>query len=1467
MTDKSHEITPQSVIYKHIDNSCDLLMKHPDTVVGHLNHERSVTNDYRGRVLFELLQNAVDRAKKNIWIDFDRDKRTLIVANDGQPFAFKAREDEPRSDFAAICAIDTSNKAMGKSIGNKGVGFKSVWSLTESVQVRTREGLHQWGFRLRWPFHSGFLDSWSDEQQVAKIKQCLFDAQLEERHRGRAPSFYFPEFIGSPEWQFGSAVTAIELEELSDVACDQIEELINGENALLSRPLIFVSEIQEEISLDLTVRSSHLAEGEVSQSLHINDNWLRIDVDLSDVGEELEKGLAQLGVALGRLPTLILALPRLGKSQGFVHCYLPTDKKSGCPVELHGDFYLEESRKSVDFTNITYNKRLLELASDALIDALLISPEQFAHLPYALNLFEERSIFYDRIKERFSSNINEFISLLKVISDHQTIKTERWFDQLYSLINLFMPIKGHRRHGDLYNLNAVKPFFTALSKSGLPLIPVDFQERDEDLAGKTSLKTIDRIVLRAEPWPDLVINEKGKPEFSGRVFLKTKSSAIEVSVPGIVITDWQLPNPNRGLASKLKDFGLFPSFDTINVLREIRKAQGRVRTDHEKSNLLKVANEIYAPSSITPHTNWRFFIEGLSVYPSQLLELPTQCGRWVEARSVVSAGSDEVLIDSLDNEQFYLLDEDKCRDTLGDSWRSIVLYWGCWSCLPLIKNNTQYTDNNLQRWQLACNEDKKHLLTKDLIFKSWKVWRQGKDHYQNMEALYEELKDIKFIPSSGFEKIAPKDVFINNSNTDVRGFHVVIPGQDFELYQHLSVDVLSETEEVAKLVRLAKRLFPSTATSAQIKNPALMIYRNIIRQLNRCIGDRTDPILQELPLLYELKGGQRGVLQVGDVAWYIPSHYRSMRNKFTSDEHKVWFITGDVGTLANKLKSVRSLSIRPKAMKVDGVFDSEFAKELNKRYLPLFLALSNYSDSEGNLGVDEVALEKRWGTLEVIRTSHAALEELTSDSHGNEKSIVTDISDQGILWQPTYTDASKGLKVYVWDKFDINLHKPAFCRWFAYDVFRQKELAVRFERVIDDNQADGISLAMVDDARSLIASWLNDDLLKALVIYLKASVSEDVNVHNWKDSSLYQHHGIQYQILLEHAPSSLQSVLKFLDPKTKNLTLVEDYLTSVEENLAALKEPHLKTRKEWLDSFKASVFYDSFDVNPESWLLSELGMNKSDFDLLQTKIAYALAQLQKEQNVIHVAGHATAKVVNFGVKPPLERKPSVIPSSNVRLVPTQTDNERMAKQLVKSKSGKSVEEQYALLRAKQVQVLSAEDKSHFLELLRTEYKRLGLERNSYIQPLLVMPESNLSEINWFKLMYLGESWDGAGYDVFDYDANENQLLLIEVKSSKIDPPKIYLSENERKQALHLISESFTSIFRSTKWRLHLVIRDGKVADITSPVINILQLHDQSLLNNPHIFAESWIVSGLDIDKQLCETYGGDVSLSEAVAVE
>ena len=50
-----------------------------------------VAGDYQGRVLYELLQNAFDKAKNKILIKVDNDY--LYVANDGEQFTFTQEYD------------------------------------------------------------------------------------------------------------------------------------------------------------------------------------------------------------------------------------------------------------------------------------------------------------------------------------------------------------------------------------------------------------------------------------------------------------------------------------------------------------------------------------------------------------------------------------------------------------------------------------------------------------------------------------------------------------------------------------------------------------------------------------------------------------------------------------------------------------------------------------------------------------------------------------------------------------------------------------------------------------------------------------------------------------------------------------------------------------------------------------------------------------------------------------------------------------------------------------------------------------------------------------------------------------------------------------------------------------------------------------------------------------------------------
>ena len=119
-----------------------------ETIKQQSGQVEQVSKDYEGRVIFELLQNAFDKAKKNILVEVQGD--SLYIANDGREFTYNANHDYKeglsntvkftRYDFQSLCSISTSSKITSESIGNKGVGFKSVFSVARDgyANVYTR---------------------------------------------------------------------------------------------------------------------------------------------------------------------------------------------------------------------------------------------------------------------------------------------------------------------------------------------------------------------------------------------------------------------------------------------------------------------------------------------------------------------------------------------------------------------------------------------------------------------------------------------------------------------------------------------------------------------------------------------------------------------------------------------------------------------------------------------------------------------------------------------------------------------------------------------------------------------------------------------------------------------------------------------------------------------------------------------------------------------------------------------------------------------------------------------------------------------------------------------------------------------------------------------------------------------------------------------------------------------------------
>lgn len=112
-------------------------------LIGIVRLTGQIERDYAGRFLIELIQNAYDAhdagasGKIQILLDpAEGANGTLYVANTGNPFDY--------ADVQAISELAQSTKDPDKGIGNKGVGFKSVFVVSDGPEVYSMgRGHHQ----------------------------------------------------------------------------------------------------------------------------------------------------------------------------------------------------------------------------------------------------------------------------------------------------------------------------------------------------------------------------------------------------------------------------------------------------------------------------------------------------------------------------------------------------------------------------------------------------------------------------------------------------------------------------------------------------------------------------------------------------------------------------------------------------------------------------------------------------------------------------------------------------------------------------------------------------------------------------------------------------------------------------------------------------------------------------------------------------------------------------------------------------------------------------------------------------------------------------------------------------------------------------------------------------------------------------------------------------------------------------
>lgn len=142
-----------------------------------VGQESQIAQDYRGRLIYELLQNAddaMDASGEGARICFELTADSLWVANSGRPL--------DDADIRGLCGISASSKRVrGKrraSIGHKGMGFKSVLEISDAPEV----------------YSTSLSFRFSPREALTAVRPLIDEGLVEPI--GRAPVCRFPWPIG-----------------------------------------------------------------------------------------------------------------------------------------------------------------------------------------------------------------------------------------------------------------------------------------------------------------------------------------------------------------------------------------------------------------------------------------------------------------------------------------------------------------------------------------------------------------------------------------------------------------------------------------------------------------------------------------------------------------------------------------------------------------------------------------------------------------------------------------------------------------------------------------------------------------------------------------------------------------------------------------------------------------------------------------------------------------------------------------------------------------------------------------------------------------------------------------------------------------------------------------------------------------------------------------------------------------------
>ncbi len=147
-----------------IESSSEIVLK---SLSGSIDRLQKAFPRYQS-FLMEFLQNADDENSTNFLVHLKND--SLIISNDGNTFT--------ENNIKSLCAVGNSDKSLDNYIGYLGVGFKSVFLISDYVKVSS------------YPYNFSFSKSFKSNVKFPWQVTPVWDDDLIESFNGFKTNFY-----------------------------------------------------------------------------------------------------------------------------------------------------------------------------------------------------------------------------------------------------------------------------------------------------------------------------------------------------------------------------------------------------------------------------------------------------------------------------------------------------------------------------------------------------------------------------------------------------------------------------------------------------------------------------------------------------------------------------------------------------------------------------------------------------------------------------------------------------------------------------------------------------------------------------------------------------------------------------------------------------------------------------------------------------------------------------------------------------------------------------------------------------------------------------------------------------------------------------------------------------------------------------------------------------------------------------